>query len=130
MFCKNCGAEIAAHAAVCPKCGVPVVNGNGQNQTTAPLAKAPNSISGFVCSLLGCCVPFVGFILSIIGLILCTKGYKAVRINPNAYSGTGFLIAGFIFGVIGLIGSFGFLVYMIVAGAFLGGAAASFLPFL
>lgn len=128
MFCRNCGAEMADYAATCPKCGSPVVNANGRNQTVAALPKAPNSISGFVCSLLGCCVPFVGFILSIIGLVLCTKGYKVVRSNPNAYSGSGFLIAGFILGVLGLIGSLGFLIYMTVAGVFLS-SAASFLSF-
>ena len=51
MFCRNCGAEMADYAATCPKCGSPVVNANGQNQTVAALPKAPNSISGFVCPL-------------------------------------------------------------------------------
>lgn len=128
MFCKNCGAEVAIYAATYPKCGTPVVNENGPSQTAAALTKAPNSISGFVCSLLGCFVPFVGFVLSIIGLVLCTKGYKVVRSNPDAYSGSGFLIAGFILGVLGLIGSLGFLIYMTIAGVFLS-SAASFLSF-
>lgn len=130
MFCKNCGAEITAQTAFCPKCGAPVANEGGQNQASAPLTKAPNSVSGFIFSVVGCCVPFVGFIFSIVGLVQCAKGYKIVRANPNAYSGTGFLIAGLIIGVLGLIGSLGFLVYMIIAGIFFGGAAASFLSFM
>lgn len=130
MFCKNCGAEIADHAVVCPKCGSLLVAGNGQCATVVSQAKAPYSVSGFVCSLVGCCVPFVGFVLSIIGLVKSVKGYRIVQKNPDAYSGTGFLIAGIILGILGLIGSVAFLVYLIIVGIFFGGAAASFISFM
>lgn len=124
MFCKNCGAEIADNSVACPKCGVPTVKGNHQNQPVS-LPKAPNSISGFVCSLVGLFVPFVGLILSIIGLVLCSKGQKEVKMNPDAYSGTGFLTAGTIIGIIGLICSILLIIYTIIGGVILGGAAMS-----
>ncbi len=126
MFCKNCGAEIANNAVVCPKCGVPVAGENVQSQAAGVLEKAPNSISGFVCSLIGFCVPFVGVVFSTIALVLCVKGQKAVRMKPNAYSGTGFLTAGLILGIIGLVWSIGLIVYMIMAKSILEEAAEPF----
>lgn len=124
MICKNCGAEVANNSVVCPKCGTPVMNGSGP--ATTSLAKAPNSIGGFVCSLVGLCVPFVGLIFSTVGLVLCIKGQKEVQKNPNAYSGSGFLTAGIILGIIGLVWAIGLIVYMIIAKAILEEAAEPF----
>lgn len=123
MFCKNCGAEISDKSVVCPKCGVPVVDGPYPTQNPVQLAKAPNSISGFVCSLAGLFVPFLGLALSIVGLVLCSKGQEAVRKNPNAYSGTGFLTAGIILGIVGLL----WAILLILYGLVFGGAVLSLL---
>lgn len=128
MFCKNCGADIPAHSVACPKCGMPNSNDTYVNPVLPP--KAPNSISGFVCSLLGVLVPFVGFILSIIGLILCSKGKKAISHNPNAYSGTGYLTARFILGIIGLVWSAILILYLALAGAIFGGAMMTLSDFM
>ena len=61
-----------------------------------------------------------------IALVLCVKGQKAVRMKPNAYSGTGFLTAGLILGIIGLVWSIGLIVYMIMAKSILEEAAEPF----
>ena len=61
-FCRNCGNQLADHAAFCPNCGagqsvVPVQNTN---------ASAPVDNGGFWWGALGCCVPIVGLILFLV----------------------------------------------------------------
>ena len=118
-YCSTCGAEIHDSAVVCPKCGV----STKQQALGQPIEKAPNSVSGFVFGLLGFMlewIPIAGFVLSIIGVSLCSKGKKAVLLNPTRYTGTGFLTAGYILGIIGIILSSFVLLVTIVWGIFLG----------
>lgn len=105
MFCANCGAEIPDGTLVCPKCGVPI---NSINQTSVSVSevKAPKSVGGFVCGLLGFildCFPVLGLVLSIVGVALCSSGRKIVSKNPMAYTGTGLLTAGLVLGIIGIV---------------------------
>lgn len=53
MFCKNCGAEIPDNAVVCPKCGVATSSEPKVTPTVTELQRAPKSIGGFICGLLG-----------------------------------------------------------------------------
>lgn len=130
MFCKNCGADIADNSVVCPKCGSNVNNGNYYSYQPASVQKAPNSIAGFVCSLISLFVPILGLVLAIIGLVLCSKGKKAVSQNPAAYSGTGFLTAGTILGILGIVSSVLCIFYFAIAGAILGGTFMSLIDIL
>ena len=119
-YCSTCGAEIHDCAVVCPKCGVPT---NKPETLGQPLEKAPNSVSGFVFGLLGFMLdwfPIAGFVLSIIGVSLCSKGKKAIMLHPGRYTGTGFLTAGQILGVIGIIVSSFVLLATIIWGIILG----------
>lgn len=129
MFCKKCGAEIEDNSSVCPKCGEPVNKVNYYVQT-GEKPKAPNSISGFVCSIVGFFIPFLGFILCIIGIVLSSKGRKEFAKNPDAYSGKGFLTAGLVIGIVGLVLSLLSLFYIIIAGVILGGSVITFMNLL
>ena len=119
-YCSTCGTEIHNSAVVCPKCGVPI---NKQETLGQMVEKAPNSVSGFVFGLLGFILdwfPIAGFVLSIIGVSLCSKGKKAIMLHPGRYTGTGFLTAGQILGVIGIIVSSFVLLATIIWGIILG----------
>ena len=124
MFCSTCGAEIQDSAVVCPKCGVPTSQADLMKAALdKPMEKAHNSVSGFVFGLLGFMLdwfPIVGFVLSIIGVSMCSKGKKAMRQNPGNYTGTGFLTAGQILSIIGIIMSSFVLIATIIWGIFLG----------
>ena len=120
MYCANCGAEINDRAVVCPKCGVPT---NQQTVLDQPGKDAPNRVSGFVLGLLGYLlswIPVVGLILSIVGVSLCSKGKKAILLNPGCYKGSGFLTAGKILGILGIIASSFVLIVTIIWGLILG----------
>lgn len=119
-YCSTCGTEIHDSAVVCPKCGVPI---NKQEMLGQPLEKAPNSLSGFVLGLLGFMFdwfPIAGLVLSIVGVSLCSRGKKAVMLHPGRYTGTGFLTAGYILGIIGIVLSSFVLIFTIIWGIFLG----------
>lgn len=120
MYCSTCGAEIHDSVVVCPKCGVPT---NQQATFAQPMEKAPKSVSGFVFGLLGFMLdwfPIAGFVLSIVGVSLCSMGKKAVMLHPGRYTGAGFLTAGHILGVIGIIVSSFVLLATIIWGVILG----------
>lgn len=79
--------------------------------------KAPKSVSGFVCGLLGLLLdwfPLLGLILSIVGVALCCSGKKEVAKDPQAYTGTGMLTAGQVLGIIGIVVSAIVLVFTLV----------------
>ncbi len=124
MFCKNCGAEIPDNAVVCPKCGVATSSEPKVTPTVTELQRAPKSIGGFICGLLGFLldwVPIVGFVLSIVGAALCGSGKNAVRSNPQAYGSTGLLTAGQVLGIIGIVASSIMLIITLIWGVILGG---------
>lgn len=116
MFCTNCGAEIPDGTIICPKCGVPT--NSTQTTTAAPGSKkAPKSVGGFICGLLGFLLdwfPLLGLIFSIVGVALCGSGKKEVAKNPQAYTGTGMLTAGQVLGVIGIVVSAIALIFTLV----------------
>lgn len=121
MYCPNCGAEIADGSKICPKCGVSTDQNNVIN--TATNVRAPKSVGGFVCSLLGFLldwIPLVGLILSIVGVALCGSGKKEVNKNPQRYSGTGLLTAGQVLGIIGIVVSSFALIFTVIWGIILG----------
>ena len=120
MYCSNCNAEIHDGAVVCPKCGTPTIQ---HTTPRMPVEKAPNSISGFVFGLLGFMLdwfPILGFVLSIVGVSLCSKGKKAMMLYPGRYNGSGFLTAGHVLGIIGIVVSSFVLLATIVWGLILG----------
>lgn len=52
-YCKNCGCQLDDGATFCTSCGA------SQGTSSAPVVDN----GGFGWSLLGCCIPIVGFIL-------------------------------------------------------------------
>lgn len=121
MYCPNCGAEIPDGTLICPKCGVPT--SKNSTSTTSQIERAPKSIGGFICGLLGFLLdwlPVVGLVLSIVGVALCGSGKKEVQKNPSAYASTGLLTAGQVLGIIGIIASSIVLIATLVWGIILG----------
>lgn len=91
----------------------------------------PYSIAALVlgiCSIVFSCA-FVGLVCGIIGLVLSGNGFKAYRLNPDDYSGTGMLQAGKITSIIGIVLGSLYVVYVIVLVCIIG-AGFSLLPFL
>ena len=115
MFCKNCGAEIPDNAVVCPKCGVATSSEPKVTPTVTELQRAPKSIGGFICGLLGFLLDWV------VGVALCGSGKNAVRSNPQAYGSTGLLTAGQVLGIIGIVASSIMLIITLIWGVILGG---------
>lgn len=87
------------------------------------LTNAPKSIGGFVCGLLGfilCGAPLVGLILSIVGTALCGSAKKAARQHPSQYKGNGYIIAGQVLGIIGIVCSSIMTVMTVIWGIIMG----------
>ena len=59
------------------------------------------AIGGFVCSLLGLLIPFIGFVLLIVGLALSYKGMRRARQGAPS---RGLAVAGVVLGWVGLGG--------------------------
>lgn len=138
MFCSKCGAEIPDGSQWCPKCGaqqgVPVQNleQNPNLAINAQPQSAPGAVSGFVLSLAGLLLdwtPIVGLALSIVGVVLCSKGKKEVATKPAVYTNTGLLSAGQVIGIIGIVGGIGMLIVALVSVLILGGSFFSILDF-
>lgn len=103
MYCSKCGAQIDDSATFCPYCGTstsgaairpeyyvpPVVSGGG----AAPVKQTNGcAIAGFVLAFF---MPFIGFILSIVGIVKAKKECGG--------SGKGLAIAGLIISLLSLI---------------------------
>ena len=111
MYCRKCGAQIDDDATFCQYCGtstsdtairpeyyVPPVNSGGY---TAPPQTNGCAIAGFILAFF---MPFIGFILSIVGISKAKKEYHG--------SGKGLAIAGLVISLILL------LVYILVIAMF------------
>jgi hypothetical protein len=114
MYCAKCGKEMDDSAKFCPACGADA-SGEAAAQTPdpAPSVSSSNSfaaeetqstgsgVGSMVCGIIGlvlCWVPIVGLILSIVALVLGSKGRKALPQDKR-----GMAIAGFVMGIIGLV---------------------------
>lgn len=64
-FCANCGAEVSGQ--FCPKCGTAVAAGGAAS--TAPAPVGSSAMSSNLASAL-CYLPFVGWIVSIVFLVI------------------------------------------------------------
>ena len=91
----------------------------------------PYSVAALVlgiCSIVFSCA-FVGLVCGLIGLVLSGNGFKAYRLNPDDYSGTGMLQAGKITSIIGVVLGALYVVYAIVLVGIIG-TGFTLLPFL
>lgn len=61
---------------------------------------APKSTAALVLGILALVVPFVGFILGIVGWVLAKSGLNQVRLSPASYKGAGKLKAGLICSIV------------------------------
>ncbi len=89
MFCKNCGCEIEDDSNFCPKCGVPIVNGENdieyeeQEQETKSVVCTPNQNPVKSKTSFGVAM---ALLLGIIGLIIGLNMYP-----PNTEERESFL---------------------------------------
>ena len=117
MFCKVCGKEVNDKAIICPACGCKISESEEILATATTADKGKKKIN--VCCLVGFIlalasfflalygiVAIAGLVLSIIGLVQCSKGN---------YSLKGLGIAGVIVAACGII----YAVYSIIAAAYL-----------
>lgn len=113
-----------------PQYGQPPVNPINNQFGQMPV---PNSTAVLVLGILSIvfcfCYGIIGIILGILAIVLASKGTAAYKQNPNAYSLSSFnnLKAGRVCGIIGLILSCIYIVFIIVYIAILG-AAFSAMP--
>ena len=126
MFCYKCGTRIPDDSQWCPSCGAQVVaDGPAPAQAVNTVQQAaPGAISGFILSLAGFlldAIPLVGLVMSVIGVVLCSKGKKQLAANPSAYANTGLLTAGEVIGIIGIVCGALSLVFWIFWATMLGG---------
>jgi hypothetical protein len=70
-------------------------------------------IWGFVFSVLGWFVPYVGSIVMLIGMLFCSAGLKKIKNNPEKYKGKGLAITGYVIGFVGIIVNFLLTLYLI-----------------
>lgn len=102
----------------------PINNQFGQSQV-------PNSTAVLVLGILSIvfcfCYGIIGIVLGIIAIVLASKGMAAYKANPSGYSLSSFnnLKAGRICGIIGLILSCIYIVFIIVYIAIIGAAFAA-----
>ena len=137
MFCSSCGAEIPDGAQWCPKCGAQQ-GAAAQPQIQPQVAgssseMAPCAVPGFILSLAGVLldwIPIAGLALSIVGVVICSKGKKQVVAKPVAYTNTGMLTAGHIIGVIGIVGGAVYLVIWLVWAVIIGGGSLMLFDFI
>ena len=110
MFCKTCGQEVNDKAIICPSCGCKV----NESEELAPTKVIANKkiniccLLGFILALVSLLlalwgtVAIAGLVLSIVGLVQCSKG---------GYKLKGLGIAGVVVAVCSLI----YTVYVLVA---------------
>lgn len=117
-------------ALVCPQCGT------RQESTTQSFnnvpQSAPGAIAGFIVSLIGFLLgwlPLAGLAISIVGTVICSKGKKEMNANPGIYTNKGLLSAGYIIGIIGIIGGAIYLLITAISALILGGSFFSILDF-
>ncbi len=93
---------------------------------------APYAVAALVlgiCSLLFGCF-FVGLVCGIVGLVLANKGLTVYNTNPNVYNGYGMLKAGKVTSILGVIFGSVYVLYYIIAVAFLGSVGFAWLEWL
>ena len=123
MKCNHCGHENPENAAFCAECGSKLVRKEPQPPRPIPPRPTPPTprpdesqsvglaVASMVCGIcslvLACCVPYVPFVLALIGVILGGVSLSGHR------GGKGMAIAGLVTSIISLIPA----VMVVLAGA-------------
>ncbi|MEQ2527879.1 DUF4190 domain-containing protein [Bacillaceae bacterium CLA-AA-H227] len=89
-----------------------------QNRTTSG-----NSIASLVLGILSVIIPYIGFILGIIGIVISRKAFR--EIAQNNYDGKGMAIAGLTTSIVGCA-LYGLIIIILLI---IGGSAAIFSNF-
>ena len=75
----------------------------GQPMGGAQQKTSGKAIAALICGILGCCVPYLGLLVGIAGLILGIMAMKEIKANPAAIKGKGMALTGVILGAIAII---------------------------
>ncbi len=135
MYCAKCGKEMDDNAKYCPACGADV-NADAAAPEPAPYvgssSYAPDAsqssgvgVGAMVCGIIGlilCWVPIVGLILSIVAVVLGSKGRKELPPDKR-----GMATAGFVMGIIGLVIAVIVLIGWVIAMVAFGAVTSSIL---
>lgn len=132
-FCETCGKQMEEEATFCPNCGAQTANAaqtnqqNGQGEVPTaydqgvpvygqPVMPEPQNnsvglavasmVCGIVSLVFSCCVPWVTFILALVGVIL-----GGISLS-NKKGGKGMAIAGVVCSIVALVPA----VIMVIAG--------------
>lgn len=131
MYCKNCGAEINDNSVICAKCGAATTQTS--HNEPGVLVPAPKKTETFIFGLLGFVLtgfPIIGLVLSCIGVSLAAKSNKQMQQNPQNYEGVGYVTAGKILGIAGIVFGALYLLWVIIAGVILGSGFFAWFDFM
>lgn len=134
MFCEKCGATIADDAAFCSNCGAKVKENEPEVQdvvkTPETKALATSVLTyGIISLILSWSIPFVGVVVSYIGLKKSNE-YKQLSEIPGTEANIGgiFSLIGFILGIISTVSAVITLVFVLLYIGFV--LLIAFLPML
>lgn len=81
-YCSNCGSEVDENAVVCVKCGC-AIQKEENNYNNNPIVNTTNPKTSLILGILGIVFAWlfaiIGHALSIIGIIVGIKEYKATN---------------------------------------------------
>jgi hypothetical protein len=97
-FCTNCGNQVLESTQICDYCNA-ILTPDGIY--SGPTVNAPGAVASLVFGIVGLFI--CGLIFGILAIVKSREAKASIAFNPR-YGGGGMATAGFVLGIIGLIG--------------------------
>lgn len=110
-FCQKCGKEISETAAVCIHCGEAIKTAESVNTVIKNNPGKGFGIASMILGICSLCIPYVGILGAIVGLILGVIGKKK---SLEAGMPSGMATAGIVMSIIALAWSIVCVIYCVV----------------